>query len=87
MINSKEVLTQFRDQLELEIKDTVLGAIGKSALTEMTKTVREREPSALPLYKLYTLFRLHFTKERNVQHSRADFFYLKRETNETAAGV
>ena len=25
-----------------------------SALTEMTKTVSEREPSALPLYKLYT---------------------------------
>ena len=62
-------------------------AIGQSALTEITKTVREREPSALPLYKLYTLFRLHFTPERNVQHSRADFFDLKRETNETTADV
>ena len=50
----------------------------------MTKTVREREPSALPLYQLYTLFRLHLTPERNVQHSRVDFFDLKRETNETA---
>ena len=62
-----------------------LWAIGQNALTEMTKTVREREPSSLPLYKLYTLFRLHFTPERNVQHSRADFF--KREEGECAADV
>ena len=53
----------------------------------MTKTIREREPSSLPLYKLYTLFRLHFTPERNVQHSRADFFDLKREDGESAADV
>ena len=85
MTNSNELLPQFRDQLELEIRDTFLRAIGQSALTEMTKTVREREPSALPLFKLYTLFRLHFTPERNVQHNRADFFDLKIETNETAA--
>ena len=53
----------------------------------MTKTIREREPSSLSLYKLYTLFRLHFTPERNVQHSRADFFDLKREDGESAADV
>ena len=53
----------------------------------MTKTIREREPSSLALYKLYTLFRLHFTPERNVQHSRADFFDLKREDGESAADV
>ena len=76
--NSKEVLRQFRDQLELEIKDTLLLAIGQSALTEMTKLVEKREPSALPLYKQYTLFRLHFTPERNVQHSRPDFFEPKK---------
>ena len=53
----------------------------------MTKMVREREPSSPPLYKLYTLFRLHFTHERNVQHSRADFFDLKREDGESAVDV
>ena len=87
MTNSKEILPQYREQLEMDIEDTFLWAIGQSALTEMTKTVREREPSILPLHKLYTLFRLHFTPERNVQHSRADFFDLKREINETAADV
>ena len=51
----------------------------------MTKTLREKEPSSLPLYKLYTLFRLHYTPERNVQHSRADFFGLKKESVESAA--
>ena len=40
MVNPKEILPQFRDQLELEIKDMFLWAIGQSALSEMTKTVR-----------------------------------------------
>ena len=87
MTNNKKILPQFRDQLELEIKDIFLWAIGQTAITEMTKTVTEREPSSLPLHKLYTLFRLHFTPERNVQHSRADFFDLKRGNGESAADV
>ena len=78
MTNSKEILPQYREQLELEIQDTFLWAIGQSALTEMTKTVREREPSILPLHKLHALFRLHFTPERNVQHSQADLKRNKR---------
>ena len=40
------------------MKDTFLWAIGQSALTKMTKRVREREPSVLPLRKLYSLLRL-----------------------------
>ena len=87
MTNNKEILTQYRDQLETEIKDIFIWAIGQNAITEMTKTIREREPSSLPLYKLYTLFRVHFTPEMNVQHSRADFVDLKREDGETAADV
>ena len=87
MTNSKEILPQYRDQLEAEIKDIFLWAIGQNAITEMTKTVREREPSSLLLHKLYSLFRLHFTPERNVHHSRADFFELKREEGESAADV
>ena len=43
--NSKEILPQYRDQLEAEIKDIFLWAFGQNAITEMTKTVREREPS------------------------------------------
>ena len=87
MTNNKEILPHYREQLETEIKDIFLWAIGQNGITEMTKTVREREPSSLPLYKLYTLFRLHLTPERNVQHSRADFFDLKREDGESAPDV
>ena len=87
LTNNKEILPQFRDQLKLEIKDIFLWAVGQTANTEMTKTVRERKPSSRPLYNLYTLFRLHFTPERNVQHSRADFFDLKRGNGEAAADV
>ena len=65
MVDSKENLPRYRDQLETEIKDMFLWAIGQNALTEMTKTVRETEPSPLPLYNLYTLFRLHRKKKYN----------------------
>ena len=85
MTNSKETLPQYRDQLEEEIKDVFIWAIGQSALTEMTKTVREREPNSLPLHRLHALFRLHFFPERNKHHSRADFFNLKTEPGESAA--
>ena len=85
MTNSKEVLPQYRDQLEEETKGVFIWAIGQSALLEMTKTVREREPTSLPLYRLYALFRLHFVPERKKHHSRADFFNLKREPGEPAA--
>ena len=87
MVNSKEILPRNRDQLETEIKEIFLWAIVQNNLTEVTKTVREREPSSLPLYKLYTLFRLSYKPERNVQHSSADLFDLKRENEESAADV
>ena len=84
MTYSKEILPQFRERLEEEIRDVFIWAIGQSAITEMTKTVREKEPNSLPLYQLYTLFGLHFFPERNKHHSRADFFNLKREPGESA---
>ena len=85
MSNSKEILPQFRKQFEEEIKNAFIWSIGQSAITEMTKTAREREPNSLPSYRCYTLFRLHFTPERNKHLSRASFFKLKREPGESAA--
>ena len=85
MTHSKEILPQFRERLEEEIKDVFIWTIGQSAVTELTKTVREKAPNSLPLYRLYTLFRLHFIPEKNKHHSRADFFNLKREPGESAA--
>ena len=77
MTNSEEILPQYRDQFEADIKDIFIWEIGQNAITEMTKTVRESELISLPLYKLYTLFRLHFTTERNVHYSVAKFFLSK----------
>ena len=48
MINSKEILPQYRDQLETEIMDIPQWAIGQSAITEMTKTVKGRKLGSLP---------------------------------------
>ena len=61
--------------------------MGQNALSEMTKTVKERESSSLPLHKLYTLFRLHYTPEQNVEPSRSDIFDPKRDNGESAADV
>ena len=82
MKNIKEEMPQYRDQQETERKDIFLLLIGRNAIKEMTKTVREREPSSLPLYKLVTLFRTQFTP--NVQNMRANFFDSKREDGESA---
>ena len=87
MTNSKGILPQYRDQIETDIEELFIWAIGQNAITEITKTVRKREPSSLQLHKLYTLFRQHFTPERSVHHSRPDFFDLKRQNGETAADV
>ena len=40
--NSHEIRLQYRKHLELEIKDTLLWAIKKTALMESTETVREK---------------------------------------------
>ena len=41
----------------------------------------------MSINQLYSLFRLHFIHERNKFHSRADFFGITREPNETAENV
>ena len=80
MTTDKEIKPEYRDRLEQDLKDTFIWALGESAIKEMTRTVREKDPNNLPLHKLYALFRLHFTPERNKHHSRADFFELKKTT-------
>ena len=78
MTTDKKIKLQYRDHLEAEIKDTFISALAESAMEEVTKTVREKDPNTLPLHKLYTLFRLHFTLERNKHHRRAPFWGAKR---------
>ena len=48
MTNNKEILPHYRDQLDTEVKCIFLWAIGQNAITELTKTVRERKPSPQP---------------------------------------
>ena len=48
-----------RDQLEDEIKDIFIWAVGQTALTEMTKTVREKERKNALLFLLHALSRFY----------------------------
>ena len=87
MINSKEKLPYYSDHLGTERKDVFLWALRPIVMTEITKTFRGKELSSQLFQKLYALFRLLFTPERNVQQCRTDFFDLKREIGESTADV
>ena len=84
MTTEKEILPEFRDELEVKIKEIFIWALDEAAVTEMTKTVRDNDPTKMKINQLYALFRLHFIPERNKFHRRADFFGITREPNETA---
>ena len=87
MTTDKEILPEFREELEVKIKDTFIWALDEAAVTEMAKTVRDNDPNKMNIIQLYALFRLHFIPERNNFHSRADFFGITREPNESAEDV
>ena len=82
----REILPNYRDDLEHRIKDLFIWALGESAITEMTRTVRDIDPNKMDLNQLYSLFQLHFIPERNKFHRR-DFFGITREKHETAEDV
>ena len=85
MTTDREILENYRD--DREHKDLFIWALGESAITEMTRTVRDNDPNRMDINQLYSLFRLHFIPERNKFHSRADFFGITREKHESAEDV
>ena len=87
MTTDREIVQKYRVDLEHRIKDLFIWALGKSAITEVTRTVRDNDPNRMDINQLYSLFRLHFIPERNQFHSRADFFAITREKHETAKDV
>ena len=65
MTIDKEILTQYRDELEIKMRDIFICALGEAAVTEMTKTVWVNDPNKMNINQLHSLFRLHFILERN----------------------
>ena len=84
MTTDREILENYRDDLEHRIKDLFIWALGESAIAEMTRTARDNDPNRKDINQLYSLFRLHFIPEQNKFHSRADFFGITREKHEPA---
>ena len=87
MTTDREILESYRNDLEHRIKDLFIWALGESAITEMTRTVRDNDPNRMDINQLYSLFRLHFIPQRNKFHSRADFFGITRKKHESAEDV
>ena len=69
MTTDKEVLEQYRDELKQRIKHLFIWAQGESAITEMTRTVRDNDLNRRDITQLFSLFRLHFIPERNKFHA------------------
>ena len=87
MTTDCEILPNYNDDLERRIKDLFIWALGESAITEKTKTVRDNDPNKTDINQLYSLFRLHFIPERNKFRSRADFFGIPGDKHETVEDV
>ena len=85
--SSSKIFQTYRNDLEHRIKDLFIWALGESAITEMTRTVRDNDRNRMDINQLYSLFRLHFKPERNLFHSRADFFGTTSDKHETAQDV
>ena len=64
---------------EIRIKDLFIWALGESAITETTRTVRDNDPNEMDINQIFSLFRIHFNPERNKFHRQADFFGISRE--------
>ena len=74
-MTDRETITDDKDDLEhrtlkiSNIEDLFIWALGESAITEMTRAVRENDPNNKDIYQQYSLFRLRFIPERNNFHS------------------
>ena len=79
MSNDREIPEQYQAELEERIKDLFIWVLRESAITEMTRTVRDNDPNKMEIFQLYSLSRQHYIPERNKFYSRADFRNLKRE--------
>ena len=79
--NDREILSRYRDELRVKIKNKIIWTLCEAEVTEMIKTVRVNDPNKMSLNQLYSLFRLHFILEINKLHSSADFFWYHLRTN------
>ena len=88
MKTDKEIIEEYREELQMKIKDIFISALGEEAVTEMTKTVGDNDPNKMNFNQLNSLFSFHFISERNKFNRRADFFFGKlQEPNGTAEDV
>ena len=59
--NDKELLAQYREELEIKIKDIFIWALDEAAVSEMTKSPRKWQKSFLPkLFLVFFNFTLHY---------------------------
>ena len=71
------------DAKELEIRQDFIWSAGPSLIEILTKGEFNTDPDTIKTDTLIQLFREYYMPKRNTYHSRGDFFWAKREDNET----
>ena len=71
------------DTKEPEIRQHFIWGAGPSAIEIITKRDFTTDPDTIKTDKLIQLFREYYMPNRNIYHSRGDFFWAKQEENET----
>ena len=87
MTTDKKILEEYREELDIQVKDIFIWALGEEGVTEMTKTGRDNDPNRMNINQIYSLFRLHFIPESNNSITEQICFGIIREPNETAEDV
>ena len=67
--NDKEIIPEYREELEVKIKYKFIWALNEAAVTEMTKVVKDNDPNKLNINQLYSLFEHRIIHKRNIFHS------------------
>ena len=67
--NDKEIIPEYREELEVKIKYKFIWALDEAAVTEMTKVVKDNDPNKLNINQLYSLFEHLIIHKRNIFHS------------------
>ena len=85
--NLDDIMEQGADQMDqhttFHIKGDVIWALGLKAKHEIMRGQWGRELKDVDLQELLKLFKKTFIPARNVFHSRAQFFNIKQDDNET----
>ena len=88
MTNKRKMLPEYREKLAVKSKDVFRWTIGENAITEMTKKIREKEPSFLNCFTKYKAYSDYTRPQSETDNTvQPTCLTIKRECGESAADM